>query len=189
MSEIQTRIDAAEEAVLEAKKRLADLRREAEPEAFEDFYFRDRDGGTVRLSELFGDAPDLILVHNMGTSCPYCTMWADGLNGLRGHLENRAAFAVVSPDTFEKQRAFADGRGWNFRMFSAAECDFTKAAGFEADDGSPMPGVSTFRKKDDGRIERVGRAWFGPGDDFCATWHLFDLLADGTAGWQPKFSY
>ena len=28
-----------------------------------------------------------------------------------------------------------------------------------------------------------------PHDDFCALWHLFDLLADGSAGWKPKYSY
>lgn len=41
----------------------------------------------------------------------------------------------------------------------------------------------------DGSIVRTGRASFGPGDPFCAAWHLFDLLAGGAKGWSPKFSY
>ena len=50
----------------------------------------------VRLSELFGDKENLILIHNMGRSCSSCTMWADGVNGVYDHLASRAAFALPS---------------------------------------------------------------------------------------------
>ena len=36
------------------------------------------------------------------------------------------------------------------------------------------------------RIVRVADTGFEPGDDFCALWHLFDLLPEGAAGWQPE---
>jgi hypothetical protein len=39
---------------------------------------------------------------------------------------------------------------------------------------------------DDGRIVRTGRAAFGPGDDYCAVWPLFDLLEGGVGKWEPK---
>jgi predicted dithiol-disulfide oxidoreductase (DUF899 family) len=52
----------------------------------------------VALSSLFGAHNDPIVVHNMGQSCRYCTMWADGFNGIYPHLANRAGFAPVSPD-------------------------------------------------------------------------------------------
>ena len=52
-----------------------------------------------------------------------------------------------------------------------------------------MPGVSVFRKETDGTIYRVSRAEFGPGDNFCAVWHFFDLLPEGIDGWEPKLSY
>jgi predicted dithiol-disulfide oxidoreductase (DUF899 family) len=42
--------------------------------------------GTVRLSELFAGKADLILIHNMGTTCPNCTLWADA-SEKRGHSE------------------------------------------------------------------------------------------------------
>jgi hypothetical protein len=35
----------------------------------------------------------------------------------------------------------------------------------------------------------VATAPFGPGDAFCPTWHVLDLLADGAAGWEPKYKY
>ena len=52
-----------------------------------------------------------------------------------------------------------------------------------------QPGVSVFRKKADGRIVRVAKDLFGPGDLYCGVWHLFDLLPDGPAGWDPLFEY
>ena len=48
---------------------------------------------------------------------------------------------------------------------------------------------SAFRKEEDGTIRRVGHAPFGPGDEFCGVWHLFDLLEEGAAGWQPELGY
>jgi predicted dithiol-disulfide oxidoreductase (DUF899 family) len=63
--------------------------------------------GSVQLSDLFGEHEDLIVIHNMGVSCPYCTLWADGFNGLIRHLEDRAAFVMVSPDPPDIQKEFA----------------------------------------------------------------------------------
>jgi hypothetical protein len=35
----------------------------------------------------------------------------------------------------------------------------------------------------------VSDASFGPGDDFCTLWHLFDLIPEGSGDWQPKYKY
>ena len=75
----------------------------------------------INLSGLFSKKKDLIVVHNMGNSCPYCTMWADGFNGLLPHLEDRAAFVVSSPDEPATQQEFARSRGWKFQMISTRE--------------------------------------------------------------------
>ncbi|HEY4822831.1 MAG TPA: hypothetical protein VIH83_04000 [Candidatus Bathyarchaeia archaeon] len=50
-------------------------------EKVREYVLTDSEGGKAALSTLFGKKDDLILVHNMGRSCPYCTMWADGFNG------------------------------------------------------------------------------------------------------------
>jgi len=147
----------------------------------------------VRLSELFGDSEDLILVHNMGTGCSNCTMWADEFNGVYQHLQSRAAFVVVSPDSPGVQQAFARSRGWRFPMYSAEGTTFTEDMGFrweeEAFLSGYQPGVSVFRKNVDGRIVRVAKDSFGPGDLYCGVWHLFNLLPDGPDGWDPLFDY
>ena len=68
-----------------------------------DYEFLDFNNKKIKLSELFGKKKDLIIIHNMGTACAYCTMWADGFNGVHKHLENRAGFVVVSNDKPELQ--------------------------------------------------------------------------------------
>ncbi len=88
-----------------------------EPEEAQDYEFATPQG-KARLSALFGDKDTLFVIHNMGTTCAHCTMWADGFNGVFEHLRDRAAFVVSSPDTPERQQSFAAGRGWKFPMVS-----------------------------------------------------------------------
>jgi peroxiredoxin len=114
----------------ELKRRLSEARRRAEPEPIRDYELTGPTGEPVALSELFGDKADLLVVHNMGRGCRYCTMWADGFASMLGHIENRTAFVVVSPDEPEVQQEFAASRGWPFRMVSAAGTTFTQDLGF-----------------------------------------------------------
>jgi len=188
VSKAQNEIDALEKRILDDKQRLAELKRNQRPEEVDDYLLTESNGDIVRLSELFGGHDQLILIHNMGKKCAYCTMWADGFNGLYRHLENRAGFAVVSPDNPETQREFAAGRGWKFRLCSAMGTSFIKDLGFEDDRGDFWPGVSTFVKRN-GKIYRIAKDFFGPHDNYCSVWHFFDLLPEGTSEWQPKFSY
>lgn len=187
-ADVERKISKAEKALQKKKKQLAALRKRLPKELVEDYSLMDFDGREVKLSSLFGDRDELIVVHNMGRSCSYCTLWADGFNGVVDHLNDRAPFVVVSPDDPATQREFARSRGWKFRMLSAKESTFTRDLGFETD-GEPMPGVSAFRKTPKGRIYRVSKAQFGPGDEFCAAWHIFDLLPRGANKWQPKYEY
>jgi len=145
-------------------------------------------GGSARLSELFGEKRELVVIHNMGAACAYCTLWADGFNGLYPHLENRAAFVVSSPDPPEAQRRFAESRGWRFRMVSHAGTSFAADMGYRAPTGEFMPGLSIFVRDGD-RILRVSDASFSPGDDFCALWHIFGMLPDSGESWRPRFGY
>lgn len=182
-------LSQAEEKLEKWRKKVTELRRHMQPSQISDYSFKTPDGKTVALSDLFGDKNDLIIIHNMGKKCPYCTLWADGFNGVHQHLENRAGFAVVSPDPPEVVGEFAGGRGWKFRILSNDGGPFTKEMGYEGDRGEPHPGISTFRRETDGRIHRVTHAPFGPGDDFCSLWHMFDMLEGGSEGWQPRYEY
>jgi predicted dithiol-disulfide oxidoreductase (DUF899 family) len=171
-------------AGLREKMRAAQAK--IEPEEVKDYAFGRSGGDSVKLSELFGDKDTLFVVHNMGASCPYCTLWADGFNGVFDHLRNRVAFVLASPDPPQRQQKFAQGRGWRFPMVSCQDSTFPEDMGYWRD--GPMPGVSVF-KRAGGKIVRVADTSFGPGDDFCGVWHFLDLIPEGAAGWQPKFKY
>jgi len=184
---VNEEIVALEQELFEKQKHLAKLKRDQAPVPVEDYILKTRSGET-HLSSLFGDKADLIVIHNMGKSCPYCTLWADGINGLAEHLRDRAALVLVSPDPPEVQSEFAASRNWSFPLASGEGSSFIEDMGFKHEKGW-MPGVSTFRNTPAGKIERVAQSYFGPGDVFCSLWHFFDLLADGPSGWQPKFGY
>jgi predicted dithiol-disulfide oxidoreductase (DUF899 family) len=74
-------------------------------------------------------------------------------------------------------------------MVSCQNNTFALDMGFLRDPEGYWPGVSAFAKKDGGAIVRTGKSTFGPGDNFCSAWHLFDLLPQGVAGWEPKHAY
>jgi len=185
---------AGAEKLVAYRRQIADIRQkmrdtlaEIEPHEVADYEFKTLEG-SVRLSELFGGHTDRMVVHNMGTSCPGCTLWADGYNGVHHHVITRTGFAVSSPDPPEVQQKFAASRGWKFRMVSHMGTTFAADMGYRSERGNWQPGVSAFRL-DGGRILRVSDARWSPGDDFCTVYHFFDLLTDGRADWSPKVSY
>ena len=183
---IRERVAELEQQQYHGYQELVKLREQLPVEPVGAWAF-DSPEGRVSLDQLFGEHDELLLVHNMGIGCSYCTMWADGLNGLLAHLENRAAFVVVSPNPVELQQQVQAERGWKFRMVSAPDAAFSTAMGFYGDE-SYQPGVSAFRRSDDGEIVRTGHDNFGPGDRYNAAWPLFDLLGTG-AEWRPRRSY
>jgi predicted dithiol-disulfide oxidoreductase (DUF899 family) len=182
----KTSIAGYRRQIAELREKMREAQRIAEPQPVQDYLLAGQNG-PVKLSELFGDKRDLIVIHNMGTSCRYCTLWADGFNGALPHLEDRAAFVITSPDSPNQQRRFAESRGWKMRMVSHQGTSFAADMGF-AEDGKWLPGVSVFGKRGD-EVVRVSDQNLGPGDDFCAVWHFFDMIPEGAAGWQPKYSY
>ena len=143
-----------------------------------DYVLKDIDGKDVKLSEMFGDNENLILIHNMGKACSYCTLWADGFSGEAYYIEKKAAFVLVSPDAPEVQKEFAASRGWKFRTYSAAGTTFIADMGYYTEAEGYWPGVSVFHKDAEGKITRISKDYFGPGDFYSAPWHFFDLLPE-----------
>lgn len=186
---VDSEIDDIQQQIRDLKAKLTEARRRRPTDPVLDYLLTSANGVPVNLSALFGDKKDLIVIHNMGRGCNYCTMWADGFNGEWHHLEDRAAFVVASPDDPSTQSAFAASRGWRFRMVSVAGSDFSKDLGFEAKPGEFWPGFSAFHRNDDGSIVRTGRDFFGPGDDYCAPWPMFDLLQGGVGAWEPQVEF
>ena len=191
-AELEKQIAVAQDELEPTQRKLVNLRRRLPPEPVKDDELKSVDG-PVKLSEMFGDKDDLILIHNMGAGCSNCTMWADKSNGVVHHLQSRAAIVVVSPDGPKAQQDFAQKRGWRFTMYSAEGATFLEEMGFRSEDeeflSGYQPGVSVFHRNEDGTIVRVSKDEFGPGDLYCSAWHLFNLLPDGWGNWDPQFDY
>lgn len=182
------RITEYRQQIASIRQKMRETQASVEPQQVDDYEFR-ATPAPIHLSQLFGEHDDLILVHNMGTSCPSCTMWADGYNGIHQHVASRAAFVVSSPDAPEVQRAFAASRGWTFPMVSHAGTTFAADMGFRSGKGGWLPGISVFQRRGTKQIVRVSDARFSPGDDFCAVWHMFDMLPGGAGDWTPRKQY
>ncbi len=187
--EINTQIQELEKELSEKKKALAELRRKANPKEIANYGFLDFDGKEVKLHELFGDKREMLLAFNMGKGCRYCTLWADGFVGLSGHLSDRAAFVVVSPDAPEVQQEFYNSRNWNFPMYSRKNNTIAADLKMQSEDGKAWPGIVALSLTDDGRILMHSSTYFGPGDNYSIMWDMMDLLPEGWAKWQPQYSY
>lgn len=176
VSKAENKLKKLQEEISSARKKMIKLLSKQSNMNVQDYVLKDKNGNNVNLSDLFGDKQDLILVHNMGKFCSYCTLWADGFSGVSYFIEKKAAFALVSPDAAEVHKEFAESRGWKFNSYSAAGSTFIKDMGYETDEGNYWPGVSVFRKDSDGKITRIAKDYFGPGDFYSSPWHFFDLL-------------
>src|SRR5450432_2919056 len=144
-SDTATKLAAWREQIAEILGNMREAQASVEPEPVRDYEFTTSDG-PVRLSQLFGTKRDLFVIHNMGRSCPSCTLWADGFNGIYPHIADRAAFVIASPDPPDVQQSFAKSRGWRFPMVSHQGSSFAADMGYRSATGGWLPGVSVFRR-------------------------------------------
>ena len=181
-----TEAEQLEYEIMQKSAKLAELRR-AEPAEAVGSYSFDGPDGSVDLADLFDGKDHLLVIHNMGQGCRYCTLWADGLNGILVHLEDAMAVVLVSKDRPEVQRRFANSRGWRFRMLShggGAYMTEQCAMGEHAN----MPGAAVYGRRN-GEVVRLGRTAFGPGDLYNPLWHLLSLGGRDHGDWVPQYTY
>ncbi len=143
--------------------------------------------GDVTLLELFGDSDRLLMIHNMGQGCRYCTLWADGFNGFLPHLESVMSVVLVSKDAPDLQRTFANSRNWRFRLASHGGGKYIQEQTV-VDGSANMPGAVVY-ERDGSRIRRKNAAEFGPGDLFCSIWNLLGMAGFNEANWTPQYNY
>lgn len=171
----------------------------------EDYEFEDHDGGRIRLSEMFGRHDTLIVYCWMygpqrARPCPMCTNLLGALEGNARDLEQQAALAMVALSPVARQLEFARERGWkNLRFYGAAGNDFVRAYRGLMDDGTDVPSLLVFVKRD-GRVHLSWGAEMGgtedPGQDargavdLAPLWNLLDLTPAGRdPDWYPSLDY
>ncbi|HQY88336.1 MAG TPA: DUF899 family protein [Tepidisphaeraceae bacterium] len=166
--------------------RLNALLKAATPTPVKNYEFKTLDG-TTSILQLFGDKTTLFAIHNMGQGCRYCTIWADGLNAFLPHLENEFAVVLLSKDSPETQRTFANSRGWRFRMASHGGGDYIREQSVIAGQNN-MPGMVCYERQGD-LIFKKNATPFGPGDLYCSIWNVLALAGIGEEQWHPQFTY
>jgi predicted dithiol-disulfide oxidoreductase (DUF899 family) len=175
-----------EKQLYELTTKLNELRKNHSGDEVPNYTFATLDGD-VTLLELFGESDRLLVIHNMGQGCRYCTLWADGFNGFVSHLESAMPVVLVSRDAPELQRTFANSRGWRFRMASHGGGKYIEEQTVMKG-GKNTPGVVVYERDGD-RITRKNAAEFGPGDLFCSIWNLLGMAGISEADWTPQYNY
>ena len=191
MSEANTSAAAEEIAALsgqifELTNRLHELQKAHSAGPVPNYTFETQNGASTLL-DLFGDQDTLMLIHNMGQGCRWCTVWGDGFNGFLPHLESAMSVVLVSKDAPAIQRRFANSRGWRFRLASHGGGDYIQEQSAQAGVDN-MPGVVVYERDGD-TITRKNSAVFGPGDLYCSLWHLLALAGLGEPAFTPQFNY
>ena len=184
--DVQAEILAIEAKIVELNQKLVTLRKASHGHEVSNYTFRTQ-AGEVTLRDLFGDRDRLLVIHNMGEGCRYCTLWADGFSGLLPHLESTMGVVLVSKDDPETQRRFANARGWRFRLASHGGGDYIREQACQEGAGN-MPGAVVYERDGD-RITRKNACVFGPGDLYCSMWSLLGLAGLDEADWTPQYAY
>ena len=183
---IDAQISALEQQIFGLNAELHELRKTRTGPEVANYRFAALTGETDLLS-LFGEHEVLLVIHNMGQGCRYCTLWADGFNGFLPHLESALAVVLVSKDAPELQRQFANARGWRFQLASHGGGDYISEQSVMPGENN-MPGAVVYQRHGDA-IHRKNACVFGPGDQFCSLWNLLGLAGLSAADWTPQFNY
>ena len=179
-------ISKTEKQLFELTMKLNELRKTNSGNEVRNYTFTTLDGD-VTLLNLFGEHDRLLVIHNMGQGCRYCTLWADGFNGFLPHLESAMSVVLVSKDTPEVQRTFANSRNWRFRLASHGGGPYIQEQTVMDGDNN-TPGAVVYEREGN-RITRKNAAVFGPGDLYCSMWNLLGLAGLGVADWTPQYNY
>jgi len=175
-----------EKQLFELTTRLNELRKNNSGTEVKNYRFSTLDGDATLL-DLFGDKDRLLVIHNMGQGCRYCTLWADGFNGFLPHLESAMSVVLVSRDSPELQRTFANSRNWRFRLASHGGGEYIREQTV-MDGQANMPGAVVYERNGD-RITRKNAAVFGPGDLYCSIWNLLGMAGLNESNWTPQYRY
>ena len=191
---------AKEKEFTRLRDELARERRELPWERVDKQYVFEAPEGRVTLADLFGRHGQLIVQHFMfgpdwNEGCPSCSFWADNFNGIDVHLAHRdTAFVLVSRAPLAKLEAYRKRMGWTFRWVSSLGNDFNfdyrvsfkpgeQAIEYNFDTikphGEENPGLSAFRRGDDGAVYRTYSTYGRGLDVLNGTYHLLDMTSKG----------
>ncbi|MBX3587385.1 MAG: DUF899 family protein [Ramlibacter sp.] len=204
--EARTRLLAEEIELRRHLERVAALRR-ALPLGGQppDYQFRDEQGRTLALADLFGPHDTLITYFWMygpqrKNACPMCTSLLGSLDVPVVDLTQKVAFAVLGRSPVARQLAFARERGWrNLKFYETVGDDFARDYRGLSPEGDEWPALDVWVRRG-GAVHHFWGGEMGPtadpgqdargAPDLAPLWNLLDLTPAGRgADWYPKLSY
>ena len=173
--------------------------------AARDYAFKDENGRTVSLADLFGRHDTLVTYFWMygpqrERPCPMCTSFIGALDIPARDLMQRVAVAVIGRSPVERQLAFARERGWrNLPFYATVGDDFARDYRGLAADGSEWPALDVWVRRN-GAVHHFWGSELGgtsdPGQDARGApdptplWNILDLTPAGRGtDWYPKLAY
>ena len=160
----------------------------------------------VRLSELFDDGKDTLIVYGFmygpewEAPCSSCTSITDSSNGIAPHVRARTNFVVVAKAPAEKLMALGTARGWkNIRFLSSFRSTFNAdyLAQFQGKWGEHHPLINVFVRRE----TEIHHFWasemlFAPceghprhADLVWPLWNWLDMTPEGRGDFMPKLDY
>lgn len=188
-------------------ERVAERRRALPPgpEVARDYVFQG-EHGPVHLADLFGGHDTLVVYTWMfgpqrERPCPMCTSLLSAWDGETPDIAQRVGFAVTARSPIDKLKAFKAERGWqNLPLYSDGDQDFSRDYNAIAPDGSDIPQLLVFTRRD-GRIRffwagEMGSESMDPGQDprgapdLMPLWTILDCTPEGRGtDWYPSLTY
>jgi predicted dithiol-disulfide oxidoreductase (DUF899 family) len=200
---------AKEKEFTRLREKLAEERRALPWVKVEKDYVFDAPEGRVSLGDLFAGRGQLIVQHFMfgpdwNEGCPSCSFWSDNFNGIDVHLAHRdTSFVVVSRGPIDRLEPYRKRMGWSLRWVSSLNNDFNfdygvsfppdeKAPKYNLDTQAPYgqeaPGLSAFRRGEDGAIYRTYSTYARGLDVLNGAYHLLDMTSKGRDEKELSFS-
>ena len=172
-------------------------------------YVFDAPEGNVTLGDLFDGKGQLIVQHFMfgpdwNEGCPSCSFWTDNFNGIDAASRpsrHRVRAGVARAD--RQARGLPQAHGLELRWVSSLGNDFNfdfgvsfppdeKAPKYNFDTQAPYgqeaPGLSAFRRGDDGAIYRTYSTYARGLDVLNGAYHLLDMTSKGRDEKELPFS-
>jgi predicted dithiol-disulfide oxidoreductase (DUF899 family) len=205
----RNRLLSAEIDLRKQVERVASMRRKLPlgGQVPEDYVFDEGSGHQVRLSELFQNGLDTLLLYSYmfgpqaKQPCPMCTSFLDSLEGAAMHLTQRANLAVVAKSPIGRIQQFAESRGWHrLRLLSSANNNYNRDYYGENPEGGQLPMMNVFtRRKGNIYHTYATELQFLPPekgqnqrhiDMLWPLWNLLDLTPEGRGtSWFPSLTY
>jgi predicted dithiol-disulfide oxidoreductase (DUF899 family) len=171
-----------------------------------DYAFKDENGKTVKLADLFGRHDTLVTYFWMfgpqrERPCPMCTSFLGSIDVPSKDISQRIAIAVIGRSPVERPLALARERGWrNLRFYAAIGDDFVRDYRGFGSDGAEVPALDVWVRDRQPKVRHFWGSELGatadPGQDPRGApdptplWNILDLTPAGRdVDWYPKLDY